>query len=475
MSQEYGTLQITLRGLAKELVDLIQQRWVADWSQQPPKVGVHFNYRDIAALPSYKNSLEELKKIPDLKDKYSEQALEKPLEAFLEAIVHSIPNPDLLEKAIDYWWKPFIQFIETPDVPIRLFVGLSNFKAERPEYRLDSETVIRFYENGSLQDAIEDSISIPPSEPFWHIRPPLHVIPGAIQVDFSLPANRDTLEYNADSHECIRRMIILSNALRLCTFGRLDVGPWIPICNPDFPVKGLPIITSSNDGKRSFEPEFSLDDAAWVRFQEIYRVLKMMQSEDENEKEAGRAVRRRFHSAISQFTQTFEQGYWESVVVSLVILMESLLTPNRQGGRMQLAIAASNLLGGMDLSQSKELFDNLFEIYRLRNDHVHGEPMTEDAWDSRILKIANNAGASAKTLEGGVREFAFEVMRDYARRTITAMLHLYYGGQRSPSDALTYDLHRMHLDPDLYKSILATSKCYSFNNRPPWPSSIKNP
>jgi len=300
------------------------------------------------------------------------------------------------------------------------------------------------------------------------------MIPGAMQINFMMPADEGTLVYDDETPECIKRMIVTSNALALSTFGRLVIGPWIPICNPDFPIKGVPVINSSENGQRIYEPIFFMDDTVWDRFKEIYYVLKRIQDEDEKDVEVGRAARRRINSAISQFLRTFDQGYWELVIVNLVILMESLLTPEKSGGKMPLALAASNLLGGLDYlaksgaPEAKEVFDIVQKMYDLRNQYSHGEPITEDVWDSRILEIAKFIDPSLTTLENGVREYTFEVMRDYARRAICAILHLYNGSpQRLVNRQLMRDFHRMHLDQDLCKAITTSAKCYPLSSRPP--------
>jgi hypothetical protein len=212
-----------------------------------------------------------------------------------------------------------------------------------------------------------------------------------------------------------------------------------------------------------------MDDAAWLRFQTLHSLLGKAEQEAPGDEEQGTAVGRRFASAISRFLGTFDQGYWDSVVVDLVITMESLLTPSRQGGRMQLALAASNLLG-TDASEAREIFDNVSAMYRLRNQSVHGEPVTHEAWAKQILEIAHTAGSSSSQLANGTREYAFEVMRDYARRVIAAMLNLCYGANMRPSSELAAQLHRLHLDPALAQVIRSAGRVYSLGDRPAAPS-----
>jgi len=462
---KYPEFKASLLALSRELVNHIKSSWKRDWAQYPPKIGFHYNFWDIKELPSYKTTIIELSKVPSINEKYSEDLLIKPVDAFLEIIINTLPNPLFVDKAFKYWWKQFLNFIDAKTVPIKLYIGLSNFDSDKAEYRLDNETKIFFYDKLSLAGALRNSIHVPLPNPFPSTGLPLHMIPGAIQVEFSCPADRNTLEYGKYSHECIDRMLLLVNALRLSTFGRLIVGPWIPICNPAFPVDGVRAISSPEDRERFNEPKFHLDGCSWLRFTRIYRHLKRLQEDDKNNLNDGSAIRRRFTSTISRFVDTFDKGYWESAVVDLVIIMESILTPDKRGGRMPLALAASNILG-TNAEEAKEIFDNVSKMYNIRNSNVHGEPSTTETWEDCILEIAKIAGSTATNLDNGTREYAFEVMRDYARRSITAMLNLYYNVGKTPSDGLTSDLQRLHLDKELRKSILSKANCYHLSSRP---------
>lgn len=462
-TNDYPELKSSMEILSGQLIETIRSRWTADWSRQPPRVGSHYTLWDVEALPSYEAAKAELAKVPFIGDKFDEMSLDKPITAFLELTVQSLPDPSFLQRAIDYWWAPFVALLQSTRVPIRLYVGLTNFKSTNPQYRLDSETAVCYYGDRSLASELSSSVGAP-LERFPSPGVPLHLIRGAIQVDFSCPADTSTLVYGNYSHECIDRKIPLENALRLSAFGRLVVGPWIPVCNPSFPVDGVRAISSPDKGSLD-EPIFELDDAAWERFKVIHRHLRELQRAEEADPEKDRGVRRRFESAISRFVGTFDQGYWESVVVDLVILMESLLTPNRHGGGMQIALAASNLLGDNPVA-AREIFDNVAAMYKIRNQSVHGEPATQETWYNRILAIAGNAGIATSSLDYGAREYAFEVMRDYARRTIVGTLNLYCGAGRGPSDELTADLHRMHLDKRLADTIRAQARTYPLAERP---------
>jgi hypothetical protein len=465
LRHDYEPLKGILSKLARELVDKIKATWIGDWSIQPPKVGSHFNYWDIKELPSYPAAIEELSKVPSFDKKYSVSSLDNPLGALLELTVGSLPDPSFIERSFAYWWDRFLAFLKADELPIKLFVGLSNFESTELEYHLNDEVKICFFKNSSLADELIHTVRIPVLDPFPSTGAPLHLIPAAIQIDFVRPANQQTLEYGHYSHDCIKRMLPLEDALRLSAFGRLVVGPWIPICNPSFPVDGVRAISSPEEHSPFYEPVFRLDNSAWERFRQVYSYLQRMYEEDRQDLEQGRAIRRRFNSTISRFMKTFDQGYWESVVVDLVIVMESILTPNKQGGGMPLALAGSNLLG-TNLCEAHEIFENFTAMYRLRNQSVHGEPNTQETWEKGILQIANNAGLSATSLDDGVREYTFEIMRDYARRTIAGMLNLYYGVDRPPSRTLTNDFHRLHLDRNLATSVQTSAMIYPLSERP---------
>jgi hypothetical protein len=450
--------------LAYDLAAFIQAKWTGDWAASPPAIGIHYSYWDLKALPAYSNARDELSKIPGIADKYPAYGLDKPIGMFLELVVGSIPSPSYLEKAIEFWWSRFESFLDAQVVPVRLFVGLGNFKADRAEYRLNAEFAIRYMEDKSLDQIIEAEVAEPIPLPFEGTGV-YHRIHGLIQIDFSVPATRDSLESHLYTNECIRRMLAAEHTLRLSTFGRIVVGPWVPICNASFPVDRVSAFGAPEEADRFDEPAVQLDPDGWARFQALHTLVANLVPREAFIARARTPVQRRFNSAISRFAETFDQGYWESVVVDLVIVMESLLTPNKQGGRMQLALAASNLLGTSP-PECREIFDNIAAMYKLRNSSVHGEPMTHEEWDKNILKIAQTAGSPAQSLDDGARAYAFEAMRDYARRTISAMLHLSNAG-RDPSSELTHHLHRLHLNPELRTAIQTEARTYPLASRPP--------
>jgi hypothetical protein len=467
---DHKRLRQALFVLASELVQSIQSTWSGDWSSTRPEIGSHYSYQDIEELPSFPRVSEELASSGLIDHKYQNHSGSKPIGAFLEFCVSILPHPDLLEKAFNFWWDSFLKFLISEEVPVVLLVGLSNFEAAKQVYRLDDEITVKFFGTKSIQSELDQLVSVPVYSRSQMRQHPLHLVPGAIRVDFSRPADIDTLEYGHYSHDCINRMLPLQNALALSVYGRLIIGPWFPILNPEFPVDGVQAIGAPESRQRFNEPIFLLDDAAWERFCNLYPTLHRFQIEEEQVVEANSAVRRRFLSAISRFVGTIDQGYSESVIVDLVILMESLVTPERQGGRMQLALAVSNLLA-TDAEEAREVFENLSDMYLLRNLAVHGEPSTQAEWNTHIQQIATNAGVSSMDLDRGVRAYAFEVMRDYARRAIAAMLNIFQATGRGPSGALARQLHRLHLDPDLKAQIQMDAKIFPISQRPAYKGS----
>jgi len=81
---KYPEFKASLLALSRELVNHIKSSWKRDWAQYPPKIGFHYNFWDIKELPSYKTTIIELSKVPSINEKYSEDLLIKPVDAFLE-------------------------------------------------------------------------------------------------------------------------------------------------------------------------------------------------------------------------------------------------------------------------------------------------------------------------------------------------------------------------------------------------------
>lgn len=349
---------------------------------------------------------------------------------------------------------------------MRLLVGLSNFHSDKSEYQLDLETKVKYFGNETLEFEINKLV------PMWRkISLPQHIpllrCNGVIQVDFLMPATEDVLEYDKYTRECIDRMIPLQEALQLCSFGYVGIGPWFSILNPKLSMEDVMAVGEAGKYLSVLNmPELTINQDTWDRFRNIHDLLIRLYTEDKNDLEKNRAVRRRFRNVISRFTQTFEKGLWESAIVDIVILMESILTPNKQGGRMQLALATSNLLGTTD-EESREIYDNINRLYSIRNNYVHGEPTTQEKWEDSLYEIALGANWKPETDPDSqyVAEYAIEVARDYARRSICAILNLYHHARLSPSDSLTKDLHRLHLDKKLKSRMQANARCYPFRDR----------
>ena len=110
-SNKYPELKSSLLNLSRELVIHLDNVWTRDWDRNPPKIGAHYNYWDIRGLSSFDTTISELEKIPSIIEKFSKFSLDKPIGEFLEQVVSSVPNSTLVDKAFEYWWIAFVDFI----------------------------------------------------------------------------------------------------------------------------------------------------------------------------------------------------------------------------------------------------------------------------------------------------------------------------------------------------------------------------
>ncbi len=462
----HTNIKSTFRDLMTDIIKIVHSRWIIEWPFEMPRLGEHFYYEEINELNSFKTVKAELLNLPSVKSKYSESGVEKPIFSLIKMTLALLVNPERLDYAIDDSWPHFCNFIDSASVEVRLLVGLSNLHSDKSEYQLDRETKLKYFGTRTFEREINNLV------PMWRkISFPQHIslyqCNGVIQIDFSMPAIEDVLEYHKYSRECIDRMIPLQEALQLCGFGYVGIGPWVSILNPKLPMDDVTAVGEAGGYLSVLHmPRLVINQGTWDRFCNIHEILRRIHDDDKKELETGRAVRRRLRSAISRFAQTFDKGLWESAIVDIVILMESILTPNKQGGRMQLALAASNLLGTTD-EEAREIYDNINRLYSIRNNYVHGEPTTQEKWEGSLYEIALGANWEPETDPDNqyVEEYAIEVARDYARRSICAMLNLYHHAGLSPSDSLTKDLHRLHLNKNLKTQIQINARCYPFLNR----------
>ena len=152
-------------------------------------------------------------------------------------------------------------------------------------------------------------------------------------------------------------------------------------------------------------------------------------------------------------------------MVDLVIVLESLYLPKSRGGWLQVALAASNLLGTTE-AETREVFENIELAYKIRNSYVHGEPILAEAWRKFVHSTARTAGVQLPSVDHDIGGYALELLRDYARRSVLALLNLHYGHQRHLSGAMEHLLLRLHLDAAARKKIQAEAGCYPLHDRP---------
>lgn len=413
----FDTLKSEIKNLILDIIEISASRWKIEWGYQIPRMGTHYYYPELNERDSLKRIKTEILTLPRVIDKYSETGIEEPVFSFIKIVLASLPSPERLDFAIEDNWDEFINFLESGNVDVKLLIGLSNITSDKNEYQLGDNIRLIYFESSSLEREMYNlfplwrKISFPEPKSLYKCN-------GVIQVDFTMPAVMGVLQYNGYSHECIKRMIPIREALQLSGFGSVFIDPWIDVLNPKLPMNDIVVVSESGPSLSALQmPKLIINQDSWDRFCNIHAILEKLYVDSEDGKEEGRAVRRRFRVAISRFVETYKKGLWESSIVDLIILMESILTPNKQGGRMQLALAASNLLGIAD-EESGEIYDNINHLYSIRNSHVHGEPTTEEKWKTSLYEIASRANWHSKGSDDDryIREYAIDVARDYARR-----------------------------------------------------------
>lgn len=463
-------IKLAFKKTITDVIEISHTRWRIDWQSHTPKMGTHYYYQEITQLESFITLKSELRKIPEVASKYSDDGIEGPILSLIKITLASIIDSEKPDRAVNHWWSLFCSYLSNDTVNVKMIVGLSNIKAEQNEYILNSETKLRWFGRKTLEEEVENII------PLWHeiVYPQdvsLQNCNGIIQVDFTLPAI-DSRKYTL---ECIKRLTLLSEAIQLCGFGYVGVGPWVIILNPQMPMNNFGPVGEPGGHLSSLDmPELTINQEAWRRFCNIHAILCQIEKDNKANKEHDKAVRRRLQEVISRFTQTYEKGLWESVIVDIVILMESILTPNKQGGRLPLALAASNLLGKTQ-EESLEIYENINRLYSIRNGYVHGEPKTQEQWENELYGIANTVNCQLRKLDPYIQKLSFEIARDYARRSIVAILNLYYYEKRSPSNKLSKDLQIMHLDVLLKQKIQKGAQCYPFSYRSLFPNNNDSP
>jgi len=453
-------------GLMREVLQYSGWGDSADWQRPHPKLGVHYFYPDLRLLPSYKPLKDGLLAMEGVEDKFGD-AIEGPIGALVDATLTTTRRPDNLDDRTSYWWTRLLRLLTSPEFTVRTILGLAGFRSTRREFALDPSTRVVYFKGSRLSRSLPDLFECWDPTAITGNEFMIHECTGALVFDRKVPTIRDYTAHRRHIGDCIARMILLQQCLLVSGFGWLDVGPWITVLNPEFPFDTGGFVGTSR--LSTFEsPIFELNEAVWDRFVHAHRLLSALAREDAENVVEFREARNRFNRALARFAGTFEQGAWESAIVDLVIALESLYRPKRVGGKYQVVLAASNLLGTTE-SEALEVFNNLLAAYDVRNSYVHGDLTTHDEWEAFLRGTANATGLVIDRSRDP-RWFAVEVVRDYVRRSILALLHLHYDHGRRLDPALIRMLVRLHLSPKSRGMLQQQAKCYPLSERPMFPS-----
>ncbi|MDD5368834.1 MAG: HEPN domain-containing protein [Anaerolineaceae bacterium] len=452
--------------LAHDILDLVKVNRPNEWSIDTIRMGDQYNYWDLRDQNSFQQFKEGLLQNEEIRNKFDEENLEAAIRTLIDAVFGNVKNGIILERDFDKVWEKFCQFISADDVIIRTVIGLANFQAERDEYSLNENIKVVSFKKGRLTRAISHFVD------YWdwdHLEREIayahsNRCTGAVIFDIKVSL-KDYLRNIGDLiGKRIGEKLRITTALRLAGFGRLMIDPWISICNPPFPFQGILPVGESEYIPFSNDPYFLLTDESMQRFLKAYDFLNQIRIFDEEKAENNRNTFNRIQRAIRFFLQTFDQGIWGTAVADLVIGLETIYLSDVQGGWLNTALAASNLLGTNE-AESREIFENIYAGYQIRNMYVHGDAIPEKAWIKYLSRTAASLNIPESTDPGDVGFAAIEILRDYLRHSIMASLALFCSHKTSLNKDLYGQLIRLHLNTPEHRRLQQYAGCYSFSER----------
>jgi hypothetical protein len=464
---EFDSLRPIAQQVVHDVITVAKANRPVDWNAPFPKMGQHYYWQELNGMPSYKSLCDKLFQIGNVPQKLLRHDVNQLVESFVEATLATMPgdtDPDAT-----YWWEQLCNFLVSDELSTRTVFGLSNFRTEQQGFELDPNVHVLGFGASSLREEAPKLFRVWD----WHgftsdlSQAGAFHCKGAFLFDTEEPIREGQL-LNIDNHDdAIHKMLRYASALRLAGFGRLLVDPWIIAVNPDFPVTHLTVVGRSDSLGLYSGPEYVLTKPVWERFVTANTLLEKLELAPSASGEPSFRATNRFRYAILQFDGTFSQGIWESAVVDLVIVLESLYLPAAQGGWLQVALAASNLLGTNEV-ETREVFENINQAYRIRNAYVHGEPFEPKRWNEFIYSTIRMAGAQIQADDRELGWYALELLRDYARRSILGLLNLHFEHKILLDGSLGGQLLRLHLDNKLRTELQLKALCYPLSERPPY-------
>jgi hypothetical protein len=297
-----------------------------------PRLGVHYFAQDVNNLKAFSALSNQLLDIPKIKGKFDEIALEKCIFSLAEAVFGSSPPFEIAEQAFSKYWNLFTDLLDKSKVQVRTIIGLSNFESPIPLYRISKETSIHYFAGSDLAANIDRFLHA------WDhdgLSKSLHDAnarerKGALIIDKIYEANENTISYHHYNAECIDLMVRAVRAMRLAGFGQLQSGPWMIICNPDFPLEKLAVIPGARSNSYKKEPSFKLTKKCGNRIKTTISLLDKLAEDDKNSREDFRNVRNRFQVAFNRIEETYEAGPYEISIVNIAIALEALLARNNK-------------------------------------------------------------------------------------------------------------------------------------------------
>jgi hypothetical protein len=458
------------RGIGFQLVQdvfrLVQANRPNDWNRPYPKLGDHFHYQELQELASFQTLRNTLQHLDIVQQKLEPHGVETLIEQVVSAtLAHVEESPST--RVFDAFWEKATALIRGSETVVRTIVGLANYNAVRPEFQLNSTASIQYFGDATFREEAPRFFRSWDPYGLSEALSRTHAFrcKGALVFDIKVENTKENIQFEKYRFQCIDEMLKYTTSLRLAGFGRLLAGPWITINNPDFPFPSAIVVGESDFFDSTSEPTYQLSDDVWKRFESANELLGILRLENKKDLESYRDARNRFTRAIARFESTYKKGLWESAIVDLVIAMESLYLPKSQGGRLHVAIAASNLLGIVE-AEAREVFESILAAYAIRNKYVHGEPITTGDFEKILYKLAMNAGLETTNTSSDLKWYALETVRDYARRSILALLNLHYRQEVFLTGDLERQLVQLHLDTKAKQRIQSGAQCFPLSTRP---------
>ena len=468
--KKYEKLKPLAYNLLKEILEIsAQQRVISDSGEKYevanedyPRLGIHYYSQNVEKLAPFINLTKSLINYPNVSKRFDRRGIESLIFTFVTSVFATSKPFDISSKSIDFFWGKMCALFGKKNVIVRTVFGLKDFSSDRKKIKIDNKTTIYYFQNSSLDQEINRFFQV------WDVNGLSasliskggHHCKGVVVFDVVVSANISNLQYhNPDSTE---KMVLLSEALNLATFGSITNNPWITVWNPEFPLDSPLVISGNNESTFINKPKLFLDSKAIARLKTAFKLLETLAIETKIDFEKNRKVRNRFNLVLQKTFQIVNEEFKEISVVNLAVVFEALFSTSN--GSTQVALAAANLLGKTS-SEQQEVFENIKLLYSIRNMYVHGDPISDESWNKFIFGATANLPIEVEREEWNLRPFAFEILLDYANRSMLSLLNIYYSDDYEHLKRYVSQLSKLHLTPLAQKEIQSKGKIYPLASR----------